>query len=232
MDVISIESLYQSVKEIISKDKAGYFSSDEFNARSKRAEIMLWNFYAKHYDEHGVIPDAMYPFNRVQVQSLDANTQFDLPDNFGRRTNCYYLKTKTVAGSAPSTEKVPMVFLEKEEEQLTLNSAVRGPSIDKKRLYYSYVNAKGQVYPEGLKGPVRFEYLSMPTFGVRGFTVNDTTLEEEPDSGSTTDYQWPVKEQPNLEDLIALQYGVMLKQTDILTWASSQIGDSRNISKL
>lgn len=232
MDTISIEEVFLSIRELLSKDKANYTSTDEFNRRSERAEKLLWNFYAKHFDEHAAIPDGMIPFHATALQILDANAQFSLPTDFGRRLIARYRKATTVPGGEPATSDTRMQFLEKEEELLTEDSVIRGPSTAKNRLYYTISNGKMQVFPRSLTGRVYFEYLRLPVYGVRGYTVDVTSKEEDPDPGTTTDYQWPVKERGNLEDLILLQYGIIMKQTDILTWATSQIGDARNIQKL
>lgn len=230
--MISTEEVFQACRQLLSKDKAGYFSSDEFNDRSKRAEIMLWNFYVKHFEEHGRIADAMHPFHTSLLTALDSNATFSIPSDFGRRMMCWRRKLKTVVGSAPTVTEVPIGYLEREEVQETVQSAVRGPSASKDQYYYSFSGGKVQIYPTSLSGVVKFEYLRLPTFGERGYTIDVTNLEEDPNSGTTIDYEWPEHERANIEDLILLQYGVMIKSNDVLNWASSQIADARNQKKL
>lgn len=229
--MISVEEVFVDCRLLLGKDKAGYFSSDEFNRVSKSAEQMLWRFYVKHFEEHGHIPDAMYPFNKTAVLSLDANKRFTIPEDFGRRNILWWLKLTTVPGDDPITDRVAIQYLEKEELQDTLNSAVRGPNLDKNRLYYTFVNAKAQVWP-GISGPVEMDYLRNPTYAVRGYTLNLTNLEEDYDAGSSTDYEWPENERTNIIDLILLQYGMVLRESDIIQFASMQRAEAQNIKTL
>lgn len=229
--MISTEEVFVDCRKLLGKDKAGYFSSDEFNRFSKSAEQMLWRFYVKHFEEHGVIADAMIPFNDLAVLSLDSNKRFTLPSDFGRRNILWWKKMTSVSGAEPTVERVKISYLEKEELQDTLDSAVRGPSLTKNRLYYSFVAGKAQVWPS-IAGPVELDYLRNPTYGVRGYTVNVTTLEEDPDSGTTVDYEWPENERPNLIDLILLQYGQVLRETNIIQFALAQQGEAKNHKQL
>lgn len=229
--MISVEEVFVDCRLLLGKDKAGYFSSDEFNRVSKSAEQMLWRFYVKHFEEHGHIPDAMYPFNKTAVLSLDANKRFTVPADFGRRNILWWLKLITVPGDDPTTDRIAIQYLEKEELQDTLNSAVRGPNLDKNRLYYTFVNAKAQVWP-AISGPVEMDYLRNPTYAVRGHTLNLTNLEEDYDAGSSTDYEWPENERTNIIDLILLQYGMVLRESDIIQFASMQRSEAQNIKQL
>lgn len=229
--MISVEEVFVDCRLLLGKDKAGYFSSDEFNRVSKSAEQMLWRFYVKHFEEHGHIPDAMYPFNKTAVLSLDTNKRFTIPADFGRRNILWWLKLTTVPGDDPITDRVAIQYLEKEELQDTLNSAVRGPNLDKNRLYYTFVNAKAQVWP-GISGPVEMDYLRNPTYAVRGYTLNLTNLEEDYDASSSTDYEWPENERTNIIDLILLQYGMVLRESDIIQFASMQRSEAQNIKQL
>ena len=229
--MISTEEVFVDCRKLLGKDKAGYFSSDEFNRFSKSAEQMLWRFYVKHFEEHGVIADAMIPFNDLAVLSLDSNNRFSLPSDFGRRNILWWKKMTSVSGSEPIVELVKISYLEKEELQDTLDSAVRGPNLTKNRLYYSFVGGKAQVWP-AIGGPVELDYLRNPVYGVRGYTVNVTTLEEDPASGSTVDYEWPENERPNLIDLILLQYGQVLRETNIIQFALAQQGEAKNHKQL
>lgn len=230
--MIGVNDTYLACLRLITQDKSGYISTAEFNQASKRAEILLWRFYAKHFEEHGIIADAMYPFNEKVVQSLDANAQFSLPTDFGRRINVWYRKLTTVAGSEPTIDDRPARFLEGSEVQETLRSGVRKPSLANDTIAYSFTDGKVQMWPSTLTGAALFEYLRLPTYAVRGFTLDATNDEEDYDSASSTDYEWPDQEQENIIDLILFQFGLYLRSSEILNWAQTQIADSRNQSKL
>lgn len=229
--MIAINEVFQDCKRLLSKDKAGYFSTEEFNRFSILAEQMLFRFYMKHFEEHGHIADAMYPFNKVAVLGLDSEKRFAIPSDFARRNALWYKKMTSVPGGEPTVEKVKIQYLEKEELQDTLDSAVRGPNLAKNRLYYSFVGGKAQVWPS-IPGPVEFDYLKNPTYGVRGYTVNVDTDEEDYDSTTTTNYEWLENDRQNLVSLILMQYGIVLRESEVIQYAKMQESDQQNIKSL
>lgn len=226
--MIDVEQVFIDCRKLLGKDKAGYFSTDEFNRFSINAEQMLWRFYVKHFEEHGDIADAMMPFNDTAVLGLDSSTmRFTLPSDFGRRNILWWKKLTNVAGSDPLVERIKIQYLEKNELQDTLDSAVRGPSLAKNRLYYTFVAGKAQVWP-AINGPVEMDYIRNPTYAVRGFTLDVTNIEEDYNSVTSTHYEWPENERPNIIDLILMQYGIVLRESDIIQWAQLQQGEAKN----
>ena len=210
--MINVEEVFTDCRKLLGKDKAGYFSSDEFNRFSIIAEQMLWRFYVKHFEEHGIIADAMIPFNKLATLSLDSSKRFSLPADFGRRGVLWWKKLTSVPGGEPLVTRVKIQYLEKEELQDTLDSAVRGPSIEKGRLYYTFVGGKAQVFPE-VSGPVEMDYLRNPTYAVRAYTVDGDTDEEVYESGDSVNYEWLENERPNIANLIVMQYGIVLRES-------------------
>lgn len=220
------------VRELLPKDDSGYFSTDEFNRRSKIAEQMLMRFYVNHFEEHGVIPDAMYPFNEIAALSLDSNSRFTIPANFVRRNVLFYKKVTNAAtpGDEPTIERISVGYLEKSELTETLNSVIRGPEYPG-RMYYTFYANKAQVYPS-ITGVVEFDYVRTPVYGVRGVEIDPDTLKEDYDSASTTDYEWPEHEMENLVSLILMQFGVILKESDIVQYAMATQAKAQNFQKV
>lgn len=178
-----------------------------------------------------MLADAMYPFNKTAVLSLDSNARFTVPADFARR-NVLWRKKMTNTGDGGSTsELVKIQYLEKEELQDTLDSAVRGPNLEKNRMYYTFVAGKSQIYP-AVPGPVEFDYLRNPVYAVRGFTVDTDTMEEEYDSAASRNYEWLENERPQIAALILMQYGLVLREFDVVNWAMQQNANTQNIKQL
>jgi len=229
--MINVEEVFKDCRRLLSKDKAGYFSSDEFNRFSIMAEQTLFRFYLKHFEEHGLFADTMRQFNELSVLGLDANDRFSLPSDMARRGILWWKKLTNVPGGSPSVERVKIQYLEKEELQDTLDSAIRKPDVTKNRLYFSYVDGKAQVWPS-ISGPVELDYLRSPEYAERGFTLNATTDEEDYDSSSSTDYEWPDNERQNIVALVLMQYGLVLRENDVVQWSMTQQDSSQNIKQL
>jgi hypothetical protein len=228
--VINVDEVYQDCRRLLSKDKAGYFSNEEFNRFSIMAEQMLWRFYVKHFEEHGFFADSMIPFNKVSVRSMDANNRFTLPSDFGRRNILWRRKVTNAAGGL-TISNTKIQYLEKEELQDTLDSAVRGPNLAKERFYWTFVNGGAQVYPT-FTGPVELDYIRNPTYATRAVTDDPDNMEEVYDSANSTNYEWFENERANIVDLVLMQYGIVLRETDVVQFAQMQAANNQTIKQL
>lgn len=229
---MSINEVFNIVRELLSKDDSGYFSNDEFNRRSKIAEQMLVRFYVNHFEEHGVIPDAMYPFNEIAALSLDSNSRFAVPSNFVRRNVLFYKKVTNAEtpGDEPTVERINVGYLEKVELLETLDSSIRGP-LYPTRMHYTFTANKAQVYP-AMTGVVEFDYIRTPVYGVRAVDIDPDTLKEDYDVANTVDYEWPEHEMQNIVSLILVQFGIILRDSDVIQYAMAEQAKAQNFQKI
>lgn len=230
--MISVEHIYQSLRDLSTKGKGGYTDSVEFNRNSQRAELLLWNYYCSMYEVSQRIPEAMFPFIKNPNLSL-TDGKFDLPANFGRRLNMQHVSAVSGAecGDAPVTTKKMVRYLQKHELIMTVESPIRG-AVAGKRLFYSFTeDDKVQLYPETLTGQVRFEYLRYPTFAVRAYTIDVTNQEQNPDSVNSVNYEWQPQEENNLIDILLLFHGLINRDTHLMQWAQTHQSITQNIVK-
>lgn len=222
--MINVEQMYQSLRDLSTKGKGGYTDSTEFNRNSKRAELLLWQYYFSIYESTRRVPEQMFVFLTNAALSLDAAGAFVLPSDFGHFTNIQYSSAVNGAdcGSAPVVTKIPVRYLDKSELLHTIESPIRGASIAKKRVFYSYrTGAMVQLYPELLIGQVAAEYLRQPTFAVRGWTLDATNDEQAYSAGASTNYEWQPQDENNLMDILLLFHGIISRDTPLLQWAQS-----------
>lgn len=221
--MINVEAMYQNIRDLTTKGKGGYTDSDEFNKNSKRAELLLWQYYSAIYERERSIPEAMYPFLADSNLPLSATGLVSLPDDYGHFVLVNYGKVITVPGENPDVIVYPTNYLSKEEQMETIGSAIRKPSIQKGSFYYGF-EAGGQIkiYPTGISGIAKLQYLRYPIYAVRGYTDDTTNDEQNYNPATSTQYEWPEQEENHLTDLILMFSGIIIKDSQIQQWASQQ----------
>jgi len=229
--MIPVNDIFTQVKELAAKDKAGYIDSNEFTRMSKLAELMLWSFYCHQYELDSCVPESMRVFIAEAALALNDRGQFLIPSDHGHRLQFWFQKVNNHAcGDEPAITKVGIKYLEKAEEWATMQTSIRTPNLAKSRLYWTYVTGdKVQVYPITLKPSVVMEYMRYPTFAVRAFTLDVTNDEENYDAGTSTQYEWLEADRSNLIDLILLQVGLAIRETEITQFAAQHRAISQNV---
>lgn len=220
--MINVENIYQGMRDLTTKGKGGYADSDEFNKNSKRAEQLLWQYYFSIFEQTQRVPDAMFPFLKDGTNAIDSNGQFPLPADYGHFVYVQYatVQNSPTLGNPPVITPYRARYLEKVEIMSTLESAIRKPDFAKKLIYYSFAPAsKVQVYPT-LSGLGKYQYLRLPVYAVRGWTLDGTNDEQDYDSTTSTNYEWQPQEESNIMDLLLLFQGITSRDTQLIQWAT------------
>jgi hypothetical protein len=228
--MINVEQVYQSMRDLSSKGKGGYADSDEFNKNSKRAELLLLQYYCSVFEKTGLVPDAIYPFLKEPAPVvLDSNGRIAIPSDMIHRVFVKYV-TATNGPSGPILTEYQTQYLEKLEEMATLDSPIRKPNFENGIVAYAFgPNSTLQIYPKTLTGYVKIQYFRAPTYAVRGWTLDVTNDEQDYDAGTSTQYEWPPQEENNILDLIMLSQGITMRDSQIIQWASSHQSLTPNI---
>lgn len=229
--MINVNLVYERIRSLSTKGKGGYTTSTEFNADSKAAELLLWEYYAEQYERARDVPEAMYPFLTKANLPLAVDGLVNLPSNYGHFVLVNYARITSVPGGEPLVNEYNANYLAKEEEGNTLESPVRGPSYAKRRFYYGfYPGSKIKIFPTGITGQARLQYLRYPTYAVRGYTVDGTNDEENYNPSTSTQYEWPAQEENNIVDLLLLAKGLETRDSQLIQWASTRQQASKNIA--
>lgn len=228
--MINIEQVYQSLRDLTTKGKGGYTDTDSFNKNSKRAELLLWQYYSQVYERERRIPEAMYPFLEDVNLSLPATGYVPIPSDYGHFILINYGKVVTVPGEAPSVSYVPAIYLSKAEQMNTIDSPIRKPDLEKKSVYYTFESDdRIKILPTGITGLAHLQYLRYPIYGVRGFTLDTVNDEQNYNAGTSTQYEWPQQEENNLVDLLLWFDGIIIRDSEILNWARGTTTVSKEI---
>ena len=142
------------MRDLSSKGKGGYTDSDEFNKNSKRAELLLLQYYCSIFEKTGLVPDAIYPFLKEgALLALDSNGRAAIPADMIHRVFMKYATAVNAPGGNPVVTEYQMQYLEKLEEMATLDSPIRKPDFSTGIVAYSFGPAGTfQIYPKDLTG--------------------------------------------------------------------------------
>lgn len=224
--MINVDEVFQSVRALIRKDKGGYITNAEFNRISVLAETMLWNFWAAQFDKSQSVPTALRPFVTKPDDDLYVGDSGNvtLPDDFGRILGVQYGVVTNSASGTSVTAYYPSNPVHESEISNLKYSAVRGPSLTRKRFYHVLTGDNLTTYPAHEGNVVEVRYLAIPTFAVRGVTTDSTNDQENYSSGTSTDYMWPDSELNNLIDLLLIHYGISIRENELTAWVQTQRG--------
>lgn len=221
--MINVDEVFKTVKDLASKDKAGYVSTGEFNRMSLIAENILWDYYTLLHEKNSSIAESMRPFIAEKALPL-SNGKATIPGDYGHRLNFWFNQaTNGACGDGPSFSRLAAKYLERSELSGTLQSSIRRPSLLKGNIYWTYAaNGVVQFYPTNIKPSVILEYLRFPVYAVRVVTLDSANDEEVYSSGSSKNYEWLENDRSNIIDLILFQVGMETKQSDLITYAAQR----------
>ena len=228
--MINVEQIYQSLRDLTTKGKGGYTDSDAFNKNSKRAELLLFQYYAEMYERERKIPESMYPFLKTVNLPLTSTGLVALPSDYAHFVLVNYATVLSVPGGEPIVTPYLTTYLSKEEEGDTLASPIRKPNVAKNTLYYTFEpESKIKLHTGGATGLAQLQYLRFPIYAVRGWTLDTQNDEQDYNSGTSTNYEWPVQEENNLVDLLLWFDGLIIRDSQILQWAQAKTATTQAI---
>lgn len=215
--MINVEHIFKSVKDLASKDKAGYFSSDEFNRASRLAEDELYGELLQGYEGTKQVSDFLRPF--VAETTIPCpNGVSATPANFGRAIEVQALVVQNT-DSEPALTLKPARYIHPQEVAASYENTIRAP---KEGVMYRYTNDAGglRIFPGA--HAIKLRYLMIPTYAVRGYTVDTVNLEEDFNQGASTDYQWPAEASPLVVNKILRLLGFAARSPEIVSFTNTQ----------
>ena len=219
--MISMLSLWESVRDLTRKDHAGYTSKEEFNRLVANAQSDLFEYYIGICQIDARAKMALQ-WLIVEATLTKALPQYyNLPSTFRYPLNVGAVVIES-ADCTPSIDNYPSDEWSSDEDLLTLRSPIRKPSIAKRRFAHEFIGGQIKMWPKDFTGRVYFKYYKEPPTAILGFTLNTTTQEEEHSAGTTTDLAWPASEKENFIELLLLYKGVILKKGDLVNWVQSK----------
>lgn len=219
--MINVNNLYIRIKDLSQKNRAGYFSVDEYNRHLQDALNLLFEYYAEEFEREKEVTDSLRPFIK-QVNIPINDTYCEIPSDYRHRVSAAYryVLNNENCGTNPTVTLVPMGYQEADEWIDSLQSPIRKPNILKGKAAYRFINGKIQVSEK--YGTIEFVYLSKPTGAVMGYTVNPTTLEEVYDAGTSVQIPFLEQDETNLTDIILFLLGIQIRENALMQYVGAK----------
>lgn len=219
--MIIIQDVYSDVRNILRKDSgAGYFSNEEFMRYSVLAENALFDYYLSFFETDRVIARPLMTFHK-EAEIAKVNGIYALPADYRSRKEVL-VKVVEVIDCETSVSWYHAKYIA--EKGLALQSALRKPSLVKRKFYFEEYGTYLNILPEEYDGGIKLNYFREITYGSRVVTIDTNAQEEIPNTGSGNyrNYEWDASERGNLVDLILFYLGLSLRESPVVEWVAAK----------
>ena len=219
--MINVNTLYIRVKDLSQKNRAGYFSVDEYNRHLQDALNLLFEYYAEDFEKTGKIIDNLQPFIKKASQTI-TNYFCSFPSDYRHFLSLAYrnVTNSENCGENPTVDVIGMDYRATDEWDDANDSPIRKPNILKRIVAYRFIN--GQIETSQERGVVQVTYLSKPTGAVMGYTVNSTTLEEIYNASTSVQIPFLEQDETNLTDIILFLLGIQIRENALMQYVGAK----------
>jgi len=219
--MINVNSLYIRIKDLSQKNRAGYFSVDEYNRHLQDALNLLFEYYAQDFEKTGKIIDSLQPFIKKTDLAI-TNSFCSFPSDYRHFLSLAYryVVNSDTCGTSPTVDLIGMDYRATDEWDDANDSPIRKPNILKGVVAYRFVN--GQIETSQERGQVVMTYLSKPSGAIMGYTVNPTTLEEVYNAGTSVQIPFLEQDETNLTDIILFLLGIQIRENALMQFVGAK----------
>jgi len=214
---MTVDEIYDSVSELAKFNESGHFPNDTFNKFVNLAQQCLIDYYIDIFERTHEISDSIGTFVK-SADLVSSNGIYPKPSDFYYDIQELYfitVKNGLNKGDDPIREDLPARFL-KSNKWMTINNSVRGPNLDKGRVFYHYEQDQIQTVP--LHSPVKYSYLRMPVTIFRNVVQNTTDFVENYEPTGSVHPEWIERNKDDLIDLTLMYLGLSVRENAIVNW--------------
>lgn len=235
--MLSIDLLYRRVQNLISKELGtGYMTPVTFNENIEQATVELVNKYAEILQSSTRTTEAILPFLKRSVLTVDATGKMLYPDDYVHYLAIRAFDPDELEAAVELCEEtdtpvdynkiaeIKVKLIDNDKLGDRLSSKVLRP--DKYHPIASFYDFGAKIYPPDV-GSVVFEYLREPVTAHWGYLVNTTTLLEEYDSATSTDSEFRWQMQNEVIMTVCKYFGVSVREQDLVADAQDLKDDQK-----
>lgn len=216
---ISVDLLYQKVEDTLVKNQSGNFNGNEFNLNLRVAQNDIFNFFMQKDGVNSFTHDALQPF--ITKYTVPITYPIAMPGDY-RSKRSSRVRVGVMDGDTPKFSWHTCDFLKTDEEDMTLSSRVRGPSVQKEVYLYTIRDNGINIYPEGLTGTFDMLYLRHPAEATRAFTTDTANEVEVYTPTGTVDLEWGSQYFNMFHEVICFYQGFQVRESEVLSWLSAK----------
>lgn len=213
--MIDVQVLYSRVElDLARKGIGGFSSNNQFNRSMKEAEIILFEYWAEKFSEDQDVVDALLPFI-ASYESQIVSGRASYPSDYRRMLSVDHKNVVNTTGEPVVNFTKVRKIAENEDRR-----AYRKPVVGNDKTYvYAFYSDHVRISPNDLTGYVEFRYLRVPVYGNRVVTVNTSTDDQDYNSVSSRQLEWPEHQFSNIVDIMLLAKGAEIQRTELLQFA-------------
>lgn len=208
--MINVNDVKKTVDELARSQAGAYAGGDEFNRLQRQAQSWLFDYYIQSWE--GIGYESLLPFLRVKTLGL-TNGEFTLPDDVRKVAR---VEVNEISGGKVIGTK-PCIFLPTISKGSASMSALRKGNVAKSRYFYS-PSGQNKYVVDPATSQVKVTYFVNIPDAVWSFTVDSVNVKEDYVAATSTNFEWPVKDQDNLIDIFLFLRGLQTRQSDIINW--------------
>lgn len=220
--MINVDTLFNRLNDLILKQKSGYLTNDEFNRLLASAQDLVYGYEYAQYEKRQSVSDALAGFVKTAQSAITAGNAGARPDDYRHDLRNSTVRIPTTVDGVATLLNKTCTYLHQDEINLTIDSSLRGPSMD--RFYYHFENEEIQVLP-AITGYFLLRYLRQPTTPLRAVTVDVSNDQENYDSAGSTQLEWPSRMITTFEDIMCWYLGLQTRDSEVVQWATQKIGN-------
>lgn len=206
--MIDVDLLYNLTNDLIQKDsQGGYTSNSEYNRLLALAQETLFEFFYDNRDEADA-RRALNEFHKVRMV-YGSGGYYNKPADYKEKEGARLVISES--------SSIPVHFPARDEMDMTLSSAVRGPSIDRKVVIGEVLPTQFKIWPASSYFLELRYYTTFPVAD-RVMTIDVPTQSEVYDADASTQLSWAPFTLRHFTDLLLLFKGVILRDSPLIQW--------------
>lgn len=218
--MINVDTLYNRIADLVLKDKTGYLTNGEFNRLLVSAQELVFDYEYAQYEKKQFVSDALATFVKTAQTTVTLGNAGARPSDYRHDLRNATMKLAVSVDGVATIVSKTCTYLHQDEINLTIDSALRGPSDD--RFYYKYENGVQRVLP-AYNGYFLLRYLRVPTTPVRAVTLDVSNDQENYTATGTVHLEWPSHMIRIFEDIMCWYLGLQIRDNEIIQWANQKM---------
>lgn len=227
--MVSVQSVYETVKNLANKDQKGFVTPEIFNSFAKAAQLKIF---------HEIFQETIEG-KKLRRSQVDAGRSLSLVDRNKSDLSVFSTKvglTKNFATSAferpddlhsvigvktsGATKKPAHLVFDEDKIEHILSSSLSAPSLD---FPVALISDDIEMFPTNVSKITLSYYRTplTPMYQITTAILNGTSIELF-NPQTSTDFELPSKYEPELIDEIAHMIGVNMKEQIVLSYGSSE----------
>lgn len=221
MDAVALNvNTVKNQVEALSRAQAGaYASGDDFNAQSRRAELLLLDYYIERFG--GVTHSSLQHLMKTSYLAAPGAV-VQQPDDLRLLVRLSAVETYLNEQGAPVKKTRPCAYVSAVSADESQASTLRGGNAKLGRFCYSDSQYGAYKIWPGSINSVELLYLRLPIYGFWGYTIDPVNIVENYDATNSVNYEWPDNDENNLVEILLYLRGIQTRQTDLAQWLAQR----------